>query len=1332
MKNRQMRNTNSKPRARIVAFLQKVFRITITILTLCIILVLLLHVHPIQNIAGRWLLNSAGRITQKHITCDSYRVSLLGRAEFHNISVRHHDRFGNDPLATIKNVSVTFDPFSLFSQQIHIRNVLIDTPVLNMVFSEDRHHNLQKDPFKKGPGITLRERAERIHTVFARIRPDHILVRNGAFTLDHKPSEFRLYAPSIHVNSTYSKHDDCLQVSAEGLCVKTTHPERLNTLTDIRLKAEVTENGVRHSLISVYSTSGKTLLTGSCTLQNFEQPRLALKGVLQTDLADVHNFFLLNTALKGDSVLFFSGSGPAVDLEISGRYTGHEIQFGQFKFADFSAPFQYRNREITVPHGHGNAYDGSFRGSAHINLDPKEKNLDISAEGDRLNVAVLTRDLAVPFQMETSSHVALNVRGSNFNADAITVTGNLKGFEKIPSTPLKSETWKPLELVASFEFKQGRFSIPDASFSHPDHKIILDSCVFSADRLDGSISGTTRNLSDLLVRVDRSVPLRIDIPEFSGGSSFAADLDGTTADYSIDADLFSEDIRYRSEHLGTVHVSVIADRHAIDVTRFAIDGADLTASGGITWKMPDPKTSDAITLNTAWIDVDHLNLQTLGSLYLKDQPVAGSAGGTVRICDTANPDPCISTAQITGFHMFDIPVEHVDITGRVTPSGIFETTFIARSGKSRLTGHLDLPFSGIPAVKIDARNIPFAFLPGLESLGVSGEFDVSTQSEPDSGDKTIAYRVSSTNPAIMNFAASPFEIEGVYHFGVTPRIIWNATWGGDLVRASGQCILTHPYAFIMETGTRKFPLSVISDRVNRDTDTPNPFKGSVSLEASLAGNLAEIDSLKGDIHLNEMAFEYLDMVHILDEPGTIHLANRILLFDPLSFRHPSLSLNIGGRIDTRGTLSLETSGNLSLNTLDSITAFFSDTRGNCRFQLMLNGPWSDPNYIGSVYVQEFFTYLPVFGSNLEDYHAEIRFNQKIGRIMYMEGLAGGSYFGGSGEFGMARYLPDLFDMKFSGNDIEFEYPKGFRSIGDIAVEITGNLPDVTIGGTIDLRQSQYASRINYKTMIVNESRAKLLFTERRKPVRPLDGTPLPFNPNFNLSIRAYDNIHINNNLARVEMNMKLDVTGNLQRPKVLGHIDVLRGDVTFLQRNFELLSASIDFADPLKIDPLIVLHASTTIDDHQVHLDISGNVYSDLNIRPSSTPPLSDIDLWNLLVIGKTRENMASSEDYLAGGVAYVTGSLQEQIEQRFEYWMGFDEFSIDPIMSTSRESPSARFTAKKRFGPDLSVLYSRSATSTEDLLLIEYQLSDNIFIIGHKKEDNSIGADIRYRWEFE
>lgn len=1313
-------------------FLRRAFHMTVSIITFFILVVLLLHIQPIQNFAGRWFLISAGKFLHKQITCDSFQISLFGKIEFNNISILHHQRFGNDPLVSVKRLSITFNPLSLLSDQFHIKQIVIDSPVFNLIFASDRNHNLQINPFEKNPRKAHSRTTNHIHNFFKHFRPDEIQVINGSFLLDHNPSECRLSVPSLSIKGAFNKKNDCIHLLVKGFSVEITYPERLNSISDIRLEANITEKGVQHSLVTISSNSGQTWISGKCTLDNFENPALVFDGLLVTDLCDIENLAMLNTKLKGDSVLFFYGSGPANDLDISGKIFGNDLQFSQFKFANFNASASYHDFLITLTDAQGNAYDGRFTGKAAINMDRDDKNLDIQAWGDNLNIAVLTKDLSIPFQMETSASIALNIFGSNFHSDAIMVMGNLLGVEKKPHTQPVHQSWKPLELSAQFTFIDGMFGIPEGRLLHPEHEIMLDSCIFSADTLKGSVRGSTDNLEDFLQRGNRSVPLRIDIPGLSGKAAFNVELGGTASDYLVEATINSEDIHFRSDQIGNIQAQVLISPKFIDIKDFSIDGSDVMASGQIVLDMPDTEQAKPVSVNNAMIDIDLFDVKLLEPILKDSRSMSGTASGTLKICDSKVTDSCLSHVHVDELKIFDISIKSADFLGKVTPNGIFDTAITAAYGDSQLAISLDYPFSGIPLIAMTARNMSFDYLPGLDFLGLSGKFDLTAQSETHSDDIKIRYQLTGSNPTIMNYDTSGIVITGYYLHAPSPLLVWAANWNNEMVVSSGYCSLDYPYACSLEAMIDNFPLSVASDIINKGSDTPNPFKGSITLDASLTGNLGQTESLKSEILLNKMEFDYLDLVFVLDKQGLVHFSDGALTLEPLAFTHPSITMSLVGGIDSNGDLSLQTAGNVNLNSLSSLTDFFKDARGNCKFQLALKGPWFDPGYFGSVHIQEFFSYLPLFGSNLEDYHAEIRFNQKLGKILYMEGLAGGSYFGGSGEFGISRYVPDLFDIKFSGDDIEFEYPKDFHSNGDISLEISGRLPEITIGGTVNLRQSQYNSRINYKTMIVNESRAKLMVAERRKPIRSIDGPPSVFNPKFNISVRASDNIHINNNIAQVEMNMKLDILGNLERPKVLGHIDVLRGEVTFLQRNFELTSASIDFADPTKIDPLLVLQATTTLDDYRVNLDISGNVYSEINIRPSSTPPLNEIDLWNLLLIGKTREKMSSSEDYLASGVAYVTGSLQEQIEQSFEYWIGLDEFSIDPVMSTSDESPSARFTAKKRFGPDLSVLYSRSATSTEDLLLIEYQLSDNVYIVGHKKEDNSIGVDIRYRWEFE
>jgi len=241
-----------------------------------------------------------------------------------------------------------------------------------------------------------------------------------------------------------------------------------------------------------------------------------------------------------------------------------------------------------------------------------------------------------------------------------------------------------------------------------------------------------------------------------------------------------------------------------------------------------------------------------------------------------------------------------------------------------------------------------------------------------------------------------------------------------------------------------------------------------------------------------------------------------------------------------------------------------------------------------------------------------------------------------------------------------------------------------------------------------------------------------FNPDFQLSVIAPDNVLMDNNFAKLEMKMDLDAQGSLTNLQLFGRIEALEGSISFQGRKFDLERMTIDFIDPDKNEPYVDLLASGELQDYKVSLEVRGPLYSDLEVTPFSNPALNATDLWALIVMGKTTDQMATgSDDYIASTLAYVTGTLQDEIEKRFKYWMGFDEFSIDPILSSTDESPSAKFTVKKSFGPNLSVTYSRAAATADDLLLIEYQIADNLFIVGQKNEDNSIGGDIRFRWEF-
>lgn len=1316
-------------------FFRIVFTVTVSIFALAFAVVLLLHIPPVQNKAGDWLIQNLSKASGKDITCDSIRFSLTGHIELQNLVIRHHPRFGDEEMGSVRKLYILFDPISLIGEKLVIREIFAESPSLRIVVLPDRNHNFQKNPFERKPRKKMRDRDDdtMIRQLFSRVRYEHVTVKEARFVLDYQPKGYILDVPSLNIECHQPDHSDLIRVKTRGFCVKNSHPTRVDSIADVRVEADVAGDGVRHALVTLNSADGKIWFFSNCSLSNFRHPSLEFNGTLRCELDSVRNLTKVNPILNGSADICFHGSGLAEDLTVDADCYAENVHFGQFRFASVSGPATYRNRTILIREATGSAYDGTITGTGLIGLQKDNQSLHLNASASNADLAGLLKDLRIPFELSTSLDVNLEMLSNGFRSENIVVTGTAAGLEKRrPGSPTRRNgDWDPLRLVGEFTFKDNVFELSKASMANEEHVVRMDRGSFGKTILRGQLEGTTSDPTDLARRIDFAVPLNYRSPELGGLADFRVRFDGQPHAYTVTGGIHSDELTAFSQILGAVDVDFDVTPEKLTISNLSASGPSLQSTGSLAWWIPPPQSGRGLRIRNASIRIDSMDLSLVRNVF--GLPLDGAATGSIEMAEPDSEAPLRSRLRLSNLKLADTLVDTAEIDVVITPDTLSDGRLEARIGDGSVNARFDYPLNGRshPDIHILASDIPFRSVPKLTVLEPGGSFDGKAWSQIDGDQWELRYLVTSDGISSGSHVSDGLNIDGTIRLTDNPTVTWNAMLHHDALVSSGTCILKHPYDCTIETTLSQFPLAVFSDIINRGSRTPHPFAGSVSLSTCLQGSLRDTSTIRGDIDTSMLLLEYMGIKLQLESPTTFTLMNRTISIPPLSLIHPFAHITLNGAVRADRTLSLDTDATIDLQGLERLTGFFTSTRGNCDLNLKIAGSWFDPNFSGACRIQEFFAYLPLFNSGLEDYHAEIVFNQKIGKINYMDGLAGGAYFGGTGEFGIARYVPELFDIRMDGSDIEFEYPRGFQSTGNVRLEISGSLPEVNLSGDIDLNQSWFRSRINYKTMIVNESRAKLDFLEKRKTFQISAGARPFFNPQFNLSVKADDNVFIDNNIANVELNLDLDVLGSLKKPRILGHVDALHGDVTFLQRRFELISASIDFADPARFDPVIVLQAGANIDDYRVILDVSGRVYSDLSIRPSSTPPLNDLDLWNLLLIGKTREEMVSGEDYLAGGVAYVTGSIQEQIERRFEYWMGFDEFSIDPLMSTSDESPSARFTVKKRFGPDLSVLYSRSASSAGDLLLLEYQVSDNLFIIGHKKEDNSVGADLIYRWEF-
>jgi translocation and assembly module TamB len=177
----------------------------------------------------------------------------------------------------------------------------------------------------------------------------------------------------------------------------------------------------------------------------------------------------------------------------------------------------------------------------------------------------------------------------------------------------------------------------------------------------------------------------------------------------------------------------------------------------------------------------------------------------------------------------------------------------------------------------------------------------------------------------------------------------------------------------------------------------------------------------------------------------------------------------------------------------------------------------------------------------------------------------------------------------------------------------------------------------------------------------------------------------------------------------------------------------VDFVEPNRVVPIFHIQAETFTRGYRIRLSLDGPA-DKFAMSLFSDPPLTDMDILTLLTSGQISKESKGFESGIGAGeaAAFLTGGLQDVIEERFKYITGFERFEVDPH-TTATGSVSPRITVGKRLlGEKLFVTYSSSVGSTElDIIKLQYNLSKKFSIIGLRNEIGSVGTDFKYRFEF-
>ncbi len=144
---------------------------------------------------------------------------------------------------------------------------------------------------------------------------------------------------------------------------------------------------------------------------------------------------------------------------------------------------------------------------------------------------------------------------------------------------------------------------------------------------------------------------------------------------------------------------------------------------------------------------------------------------------------------------------------------------------------------------------------------------------------------------------------------------------------------------------------------------------------------------------------------------------------------------------------------------------------------------------------------------------------------------------------------------------------------------------------------------------------------------------------LDIAVKAPEKLYVSGMGLDSEWRASFQVTGTSAAPQMAGSVNLVRGNLAFAGRAFELTRGSIGFTGGRTIDPTVRIVASEAIDDVDVNIEVGGRA-TNPQIGFSSTPSLPDDEILSRILFGSSIANLSAVQAVqLASSLNSLRGS---------------------------------------------------------------------------------------------
>ena len=502
-------------------------------------------------------------------------------------------------------------------------------------------------------------------------------------------------------------------------------------------------------------------------------------------------------------------------------------------------------------------------------------------------------------------------------------------------------------------------------------------------------------------------------------------------------------------------------------------------------------------------------------------------------------------------------------------------------------------------------------------------------------------------------------------------------------------------------------------------------------DISVSGTLRQPENIMVDSSFSRLAINYANVALVNEGPVHFRSSKQSLEIDPVKLKGTDTNLQIEGAVRFTGShaVGLRLNGAVDLRLLSGFFPDF-DVRGPAQINAAFEGTTDRPRITGKVHIENASARSLDFPTGLSAIRGDIIFDSTRMFFNDMTAEAGGGTLHLSGGLNYAEAVL-RYDVSVRTDRLRIRYPEGMSWLVGGTLRLAGTPQAAVLSGRVTIERVTLAGGLEV---------AATLVSSKEGINGPVASSSFLRNLQFDIEAVSAPDARVEWTNAELRAEANLRVRGTWEHPIILGHIHVLSGDLYFAGNRYRVTRGDINFANPFRLDPVLNVEATTTVQQYEITLNFNGPS-SKLTLAYRSDPPLPANDIVTLLAMGQTTTEATArsggTQSSSAGATALLSEAVSSQVGGRLERLFGITRLRIDPglagVGSTgASQNAAARVTVEQQVARNLTITYVSNVGSTQQQVIqVEYNVNRNISIVALRDQNGTFGIDIKIKKRF-